>query len=213
MKNFDGIIFDVDGTLASTNELIFSSFNFIFEKYLNKTLTPEEIVSYFGPTENQIIEKLFEDPEKVKKDYYKFYSDNHHIVDLYAGIKEILEMCKEKNILLSIYTGKGRDAASITLKKLFIYDYFDLIITGDEVKEHKPSPEGVTLFLEKFNLNKERVLMIGDAPSDVTAAHGAGIKVASVLWDSYAKEKVLQMKSDFIFYSVEELKKFISENI
>lgn len=213
MRNFDGIIFDIDGTLASTNELIFSSFNFIFKKYLNKTLTPKEIISYFGPTENKIIEELFDEPDTVKKDYYDFYNENHHIVDLYAGIKEILETCKEKNILLSIYTGKGREAAEITLKKLSIYNYFDLIVTGDEVKKHKPSPEGINLFLEKFNLSKEKVLMIGDAPSDIKAARDAGIKVASVLWDSYSKEKVLQMNSDFVFHSVDELKNFISKNI
>ncbi len=135
------------------------------------------------------------------------------MADLYPGIKNILERLKSKGIPLSIYTGKGRDAATITLKKLGIFNYFDLIVTGDDVKEHKPSVEGVNLFLEKFNLDKEKVLMIGDSPADINAARGAGIKIASVVWDSYSRDEVIDLKSDFLFHSVKELKIFLEDNI
>jgi HAD superfamily hydrolase (TIGR01509 family) len=214
MTKFKGIIFDVDGTLVSTGELIFNSFNFIMKKYKNKTLTTKEILSLFGPTEEQIIDLLFkENPEIVKQDYLSYYSDNHHSVKLYNGIKEILDLCKKRNVILSIYTGKGRKTTEITLKKAGIYDYFDFIVTGDEVENHKPSPEGINLFIEKFRLNKNEVLMIGDAASDIKAAGKAGIKVVSALWDSLAKDEALKLKSDFVFYSVSELRKFIEVNI
>ena len=210
MAGYKGIIFDIDGTLTSTNDLIFASFNFITEKYLGKTFTPKEIVSWFGPTEDVILKEFCGDNyEKAREEYYKFYSDNHHMADIYPGMKEILEKLKSQGVLLSIYTGKGREAAIITLKKIGIYDFFDLIITGDEVKEHKPSPEGIEIFLEKFNLKKEDVIMVGDSPSDVKAAHAAGVKVASVLWDSLAKDHVLKMDSDFVFNTVAELKDFL----
>ena len=51
-KLFDGFIFDIDGTLTSTNQLIFDSFNFIAKKYLDKTFTDEEIIAMFGPPED-----------------------------------------------------------------------------------------------------------------------------------------------------------------
>ncbi|MBP7543677.1 MAG: HAD hydrolase-like protein, partial [Ignavibacteriaceae bacterium] len=67
-------IFDIDGTLTSTNQLIFDSFNHINEKYLGKTLTPEEIISLFGPTEEEIIVELFgENAEKAISDYFIYY--------------------------------------------------------------------------------------------------------------------------------------------
>ena len=87
------------------------------------------------------------------------------------------------------------------------------MISGDEVKEHKPSPEGIELFINKFKIPKDKVLMIGDAPSDIKAARAAGVKVASVLWDSYSKEQVLKLNSDYIFHSVSELSEFIKTNI
>lgn len=214
MKKYDGVIFDIDGTLTSTNELIFSAFNHITKKYLNKTMTNEEIIALFGPTEDKILEDWFgENAEDVKREYYSFYTNNHAMADIYPGIKELLKYIKEKNVLLSIFTGKGREASLITLKKLEILDYFDLVITGSDVKEHKPSPEGIEIFVKKFALDKEKVLMVGDAPADIKAARAAGVKVASVVWDSYAHDKVLKMKSDYLFHTVEELKKFFVENL
>jgi pyrophosphatase PpaX len=210
MIKFKGIIFDIDGTLTSTNDLIFASFNHITEKYLGRTYTNEEIRQWFGPTEDVILKEFCgENYEKAREEYYKFYSDNHDMADIYPGIREILEELKSGGVLLSIFTGKGREAATITLKKLGIYKYFDLIITGDEVKEHKPSPEGIEKFLEKFDLKKEEVIMIGDAPSDIKAARAAGVKVASVLWDSLARHHVLKMDTDFVFNTVSELREFL----
>jgi HAD superfamily hydrolase (TIGR01549 family) len=168
----------------------------------------------FGPPENVIIKEWTGDNyDTARKDYYDYYTRNHHLANLFPGIKKILTYIKSKNILLAIFTGKGREAATITLQKLEVYDYFDLIITGDDVKEHKPSAEGINNFIKKFNLDKARVLMIGDASPDFKAARSAGVKIASVLWDQYVKEEVKSLDSDFLFHTVEEFKKFIYENI
>ena len=121
MKNFDGIIFDIDGTLTSTNDLIFASFNYVMNKYLNKTLTNDEIISLFGPTEDEILEEWTgADYPKARQDYYDFYSENHTMADLYPGILDILTFIKSKKLPLSIFTGKGREAAVITLQKMEI---------------------------------------------------------------------------------------------
>lgn len=214
MSIFDGIIFDIDGTLTSTNELIFESFRYVAKKYFQKNPTDEEIISLFGPPEDAILRDWSGDMyDTIRKDYYDFYLSNHNMAALYPGIKEILDHIKSKDIPLSIYTGKGRTAAGITLKELSIDKYFDLIVTGEDVKVHKPSAEGINMFLEKFSLKKENVLMIGDSVSDIKASRRAGVKIASVLWDSYSKDKVLQLDSDYIFYTVDELKTFIEENI
>lgn len=214
MKKFDGIIFDVDGTLTSTNSLIFASFNHIAEKYLNRTFTDNELISLFGPTEDVILKEWCGDNfDAAREEYYQFYTSNHKLMAAdYPGIKNILQFLKAKNILLAIFTGKGKEAASITLKQIECFDYFDMIITGDDVSEHKPSAEGIIKFLSSYHLDPDRVLMIGDAPSDVKASRAAGVKIASVVWDSYARDEVLKLNSDFLFKSVEELELFLKEN-
>ena len=207
---FDGFIFDIDGTLTSTNQLIFDSFNFIAKKYLNRTFSDEEIIAMFGPTEDMILKQWCGDNYvEARAEYFKYYSDNHWKAEIYPGIIEILDYLKSKNFPLGIFTGKGKEASMITLKKLGVDQYFDLIVTGDDVANHKPSAEGILKFVNQFGLKKERVLMIGDSVSDVKASKEAKIKVASALWDSYAHEKVKTLQSDYFFYSVEELKRFL----
>ncbi len=215
MKKFNGYIFDIDGTIISTNELIFASFNHVTQKYLGKTYSDEEIISLFGPTEDEILKEWMKDNyEDARKDYYEFYEKNHNrMAKIFPSIEETLSAIKSKNLPLGIFTGKGRLSTVISLKAINVYDYFDLIITGDDVENHKPSPEGIMKFVDYFKLEPERVLMIGDAPSDIIAANKAGVKIASVLWDSYAKDKVLKMGSDYIFHNTQELKDFILRNL
>ncbi len=210
-----GIIFDIDGTLTSTNELIFATFNHVAEKYLNRKYTNEEIIELFGPTEDYILKNWMGDNyEAARKDYYEFYMNNHEaMADIYPGLKDLIQFIKSKKLPLAIYTGKGRISSEITLEKIGVKEYFDLIISGDDVKIHKPSPEGIERFVVMFGLNKEEVLMIGDAPADVHAARSAGVKCASVLWDSYARDVVEKLGADFMFDSVDELRKFIEGSI
>ena len=212
-KLFDGFIFDIDGTLTSTNQLIFNSFNFIAEKYLGRTFTDEEIIAMFGPTEDVILKELCGDRyEEARNDYYKYYSEHHGIAGLYEGIKEILHYLQSKDYPIGIFTGKGRTASQITLEKLGVDHYFNLIVSGDDVENHKPSPEGILKFINHFNLKPEKVLMIGDSVSDVKASKEAGIKIASVLWDSYGHDEVKLMQSDYYFVKVEELKHFLIQS-
>lgn len=209
-SRFKGIIFDVDGTLTFTNQLIFDSFNHITKKYLGKSYTDEEIIALFGPTEDVILKEMCKDEyENARKDYYAYYKDNHDIARLYEGIKELIVDIYNAGILLSIFTGKGRTSALITLDELGLTDYFDMIVSGDDVENHKPSPEGILMFLNKHNLNPKDVLMIGDAPSDIIAARQCGVEIASVVWDSYAEDEVKKLNSTTVFHSVAELRDFI----
>lgn len=209
MKKYKGIIFDIDGTLTSTNELIFATFNHLAEKYEGRTYSDEEIISMFGPTEDVILKEKFNGDKfkEVYDEYYRFYRENHpRMADLYPGIVDILKDLKAKNILIAIFTGKGRKTTEITLEILGIKNFFDLVVTGDDVKNHKPSPEGIFKFLNSFNLNRDEVLMVGDSVADILAAKEAKIDIASVVWDSYAKDEVIKL-NPLHFHNVNEFRK------
>jgi len=209
-SRFKGIIFDVDGTLTFTNQLIFDSFNHITKKYLGRSYSDDEIIALFGPTEDVILKEMCkEEYESARSDYYAYYKNNHDIACLYDGIKELIIDIDKTEILLSIFTGKGRTSALITLDEFGLTNYFDMIVSGDDVENHKPSPEGIIMFLDKHNLNPQEVLMIGDAPSDIIAANECGVEIASVVWDSYAEDEVRKLNSNNILHSVDELRNYI----
>jgi len=210
------IIFDLDGTLSRTNELIFASFNHVAEKYLHKTFTPKEITGMFGPPEEIAVERLVgkDHCESAIDDFYSFYEMHHpRMATAYDGVGELLDWLKQRGILLAIFTGKGKRTALITLDQIGIKKYFDMVVTGSDVKNHKPSAEGIRNVLSRFSLEPEHVLMVGDSVSDIHAAREAGVAVASVLWDSYSKEKVMAVDADYRFHTVAEFSSWVKNNI
>ena len=216
MMNYSCVIFDIDGTLTQTNELIFDSFNHVAEKYLKKTFTPKEIIAMFGPPEEIAIERLVgkENVDKAMEDYISYYDRNFlRDAEIFEGMREIIESLKKKGLRLGIFTGKGRRSTLITLDKLGIAKYFDMVVTGTDVTNHKPSSEGINKILENFKVEPDRVLMVGDAVSDIKAAHEAGVSIAAVVWDSYAKEKVMGMEVDYLFHSVDEFSRWMQMHV
>ncbi|MBI5215204.1 MAG: HAD family hydrolase [Ignavibacteriae bacterium] len=212
MKRFSCFIFDLDGTLTQTNELIFATFNHVTEKYVGKSFTPKEITGMFGPPEEIAIERIVgkERVEEALDDFFTFYESHHSsMANAYDGIQEILEYLKEQGILLAIFTGKGRRSTLITLNALGIQHNFDLIVTGTDVVNHKPSSEGIKKVLGAFGIEPSEALMVGDAVNDIKAANEAGVQMAAVVWDSYGKEQVMQMDVEYLFHSVEEFGEWI----
>lgn len=201
------VIFDMDGTLTQTNQLIYDAFNEIATRFQGRTYSPEAITAMFGPPEEGALLTIAGQDriDEAMKEYLEFYRARHNdLARLYPGILDLLVWLKQRGILLALFTGKGIHTTTITMEMFGLKPYFDLVVTGNDVVNHKPSSEGIRKILNHFNLNPDDVLMVGDSPSDVKASHEAGVRIAAVLWDSYSKEKMLQLKTDYVFHDVEE---------
>jgi pyrophosphatase PpaX len=215
MKHLKCVVFDMDGTLTQTNQLIYDSFNYIAQKYAGRSYTIPEIHAMFGPPEEEALLAIVrpDQIDEVMKDYLAFYRANHNrLARLYPGIEDILRYTKELGKYLALFTGKGIKTAGITLQEFHIDKYFDFVVSGNDVVNRKPSSEGLHKIMDHFGLQPNEVLMVGDAVSDVKAAHEAGVKVAAVVWDSYAKDMVMQMKSDFMFHDVGEFHSWLKKH-
>jgi len=208
-KSLSAIIFDLDNTLVNSFGLILDTFNLIGEKYLNRKFTMKEVIKLFGPTEKGILANLIDKKnyDSAVNDFYEYYTKNHNYrVQLYDGIRDVLELCKNNDIILCLNTGKGIESTLITLNQLKIKDYFQMIITGSDVRKPKPDPEGVNRFINEFNLEKDKVIFIGDSMADIRCAKNSSILSGSALWDSCFRDEVLALNPDFVFNTVSELK-------
>ncbi len=212
MKRFSCVIFDLDGTVSQTNELIYATFNHVIGKYLRKVFTQQQIVATFGPPEEIAIERLVgkEQLKAAMSDFYRFYEEHHdEMATIHAGIPELLRSLKGKGVRIGMFTGKGRKSTITTLEKFGVLKYFDKIVTGSDVQNHKPSPDGIRLILDAFKIAPEEALMVGDAVADVTAARESGVAIASVLWDSYGKAEVLRLGVTDTFHDVREFSSWL----
>jgi HAD superfamily hydrolase (TIGR01549 family) len=206
------VIFDMDGTLTQTNQLIFDSFNYIAQKYAGKRFTDKEITAMFGPPEEDALIPMVgkERIDAVLQDYLGYYREHHSLLaKLYPGIPELLGFLRQQGCKIALFTGKGVHTTMITLDEFKLRSNFDLVVTGNDVVNHKPSAEGIQKILKHFSLKPGEVLMVGDAVSDVLASKEAGVPIAAVLWDSYGRENVLKMQTDYMFHNVPEFIEWI----
>jgi len=207
-RDVGGVIFDIDGTLTRTNDLIFATFNHVMARHCGRTFAPKEIIALFGPPEEGALLPLVgaERLPLVMDELCDYYREHHHaMASLHDGMADVLSYLKEKRVPLGVFTGKGRRTAMITLDALGITPLFDMIVSGNDVVRHKPDPEGIRKFIAAFNLRPAEVLMVGDAAGDVTASRGAGATSVAVLWDSYDRERVLSAGPDMVFHDVQGL--------
>jgi HAD superfamily hydrolase (TIGR01549 family) len=215
-RHVDGVLFDIDGTLTRTNDLIFATFNYITARHCGRTYEPRDIVALFGPPEEGAIAKIVgtERLDQVMDELCAYYREHHHsMAALHEGMDGVLAYLKSRGIPLGVFTGKGRRTAMITLEALGIAQSFAMIVSGNDVVRHKPDPEGIRKFLDAFGLEPHRVLMVGDTLGDVTASRAAGVTPVAVLWDSYDSERVLQASPDYVFHAVGDFRAWLERDV
>ncbi len=185
------VIFDLDGTLADTHRLIFDSFNFVMRKYKSIEMTPAEIMSYFGPPEDVCIRNMLGDGnfQAGWRNYLNYYEDHLDETTLFPGIMDLLSNLRSMRIKLAVFTGKGIETTELTLNFHRIREYFDVVVTGSGVQNHKPHPEGVRLTLRKLNLVAGSAIVVGDSLSDYKAATSAGTDFVAATYDDLARNR------------------------
>ena len=187
MNKYKVLLFDLDGTLCDTDEMIVQTMQAIYKEFKPvKERSREELYYFTGPPIRDTLGNEFpdQDPDymydvfkKVSKGFYKDY------VYPYKDEIEILTALKEKGYRLGVVTNKGLPLTIYSLEICHIDSLFDVIISADDVAIPKPDPTGINKALEKLGIkNKEGVLYIGDNDIDYITASNAGVDTLLVTW-------------------------------
>ena len=187
MNKYKVLLFDLDGTLCDTDEMIVLTMQAIYKEFKPvKERTREELYYFSGPPIRDTLANEFpdQDPDymydvfkKVSKGFYKDY------VYPYKDEIETLTALKEKGYRLGVVTNKGLPLTIYSLEICHIDSLFDVIISADDVPIPKPDPTGINKALEKLGItNKEEVLYIGDNDIDYITASNAGVDTLLVTW-------------------------------
>lgn len=204
------IIFDLDGTVGNTLPLCISAFKKSIEPLAGRSLSDQEIIDTFGPSEEGTVRAMIPDfYEQGVEDYLTNYRDLHMICEApFAGIIDIFELAKNRNVHLAMVTGKGERSTEITLAVFGIRSYFDIIETGSPLGPRKVL--GIKNVLEQLGIAPGEALYVGDAPSDIVAAREANVPVIAAAWaDTADKEQLLALQPDELFSTVKEFKEYI----
>ncbi len=209
------IIFDMDGTLVSSLPVIFHCENEISRKYLQTSLTLEDVISKFGPPAHTIIRdmtrKLSDEVQsRAVADYYECYRTHVSSRGLvFPGITDLLRKIKVSGRRLALFTGVEKNMMEYTLNPLKLVDFFEVRITADDIRKSKPDPEGINLALSRIKANAKESMYIGDSPSDIIAGKRAGVLTGAALWSPENRGDPTTEHPDYEFRSVQQLSDYL----
>lgn len=210
-SNIDTILFDLDGTLIDTNELIISTFLHTLGKYYPNRFQREDVLPFIGPSLHETFSSI--DPERTEEMIreYRSYNHQHHdlLVTEFIGVNQTVETLKKKGFKLGIVTTKLLDTVQKGLKLTKLDPYFDTIVALDHVSKAKPDPEAIYLALDQLNSLKEQAIMVGDNYHDILAGKNAGTKTAGVAWSIKGRDYLAQYKPDYILDVMPDLLKIV----
>lgn len=204
---FSGLLFDLDGTILDTTNLIVQSFQHTFRVHYNRQILPQEVHRFFGKPLRTAMEAL--GPDKVEEliETYREYNLTHHdaLTTIFSGMRDTLETLYDAGFPMAIVTSKTSETALRGLKLFNMDHFFPVLIGVHECERHKPNREPVETALRQLGLSAETCLMIGDSPFDIISARDAGAKTAAVRWTYVSWEELLNERPTYILEKPQDL--------
>ena len=210
---FNTFIFDFDGTIADTNDIILQSWQHTYRTLTGKEENPDVIQSRYGEPLRESMEQAFPDVDPYEAmELYRNYQAEifEDCVTEFPHVTKVLKELKAAGKQLVILTSRQRDFTMRGLDKMGVTELFDAIITCDETDAHKPDPEPMYRALKASGASEEESVMIGDSRFDIMCAHRAGVKGALVAW-SVAQPVAPsegEAKPDYIIKEMEDILEF-----
>ena len=215
MKSLDTILFDLDGTLINTNDIIVRSFRSTFDRHFPEVeVTDEMIHSYIGPTLAQTFGDYTKDPFLIQemidsyREFYVIYEVGSF--QIYPDVLEVVQDLKEKGYNLGILTSKFKEAAWPSFTHYKLEDVFDSFTALDDVDNPKPHRDAVDTALLNFPGHR-KAIMIGDNQGDILAGKNAGIYSAGVAWSFKGRNHLMEVEPDFMLEDMKDIYRVLDE--
>jgi len=199
---FSYVIFDMDGTLVDTFNLITDAYNFAARDFLNERLSMKEVLSLPGRTLDEVLAANVPpaNTDDAVERYHWFFEKNFHSrTKVFPGIRKLLVTMKRKGIKLAVFTGASRRTAQTTLRKSELADFFLRLVSADDVNQPKPNPEGLQIAMDAIGADPNKTVYVGDHPDDIIASRNARIRTAAALCGSKRSRELQALRPDFIF--------------
>lgn len=211
MKTYTHLVFDVDGTLINTERIHFASLERALRNLLGQDAELPDLRFSFGIPGLRTMEILeLPDPEAAHREWDRTYIEcsAEMGIELFEGMREILEKLSKTKASLGIITSKSREEYEGDFERRGLGDYFACAITASDTKRGKPYPDPMLEYLKRTGAKPEEVLFFGDSVYDMECAKAAGVDRALVLWGSLMPEGI---EADYRLNEMEEILSFVPE--
>jgi pyrophosphatase PpaX len=185
------LLFDLDGTLVDSIDLILASFRHAFETVQGASPADEELIVGIGTpllAQFQPYARSEAELDALVGAYRAFQRDQHdRLLREFAGTRETLGILKGRNHPMALVTSKMVDMAMRALDFTGLRGFMDVVVGCDSCTRHKPDPEPVHVALRQLGLAPRDALFVGDSPHDIVAGNAAGVATVAALWGPFSR--------------------------
>jgi pyrophosphatase PpaX len=196
-----GILFDNDGTLVDTHDLILDSMRYGTRAVLGRVIPDEQLMAKVGiPLAEQMLE--FADSLEQRDELLRVYREYNHAqhdaaVKLFPGVAEGLAALQGAGFKMGVVTSKKHWLAQRGLEITGAWPYFAGLIAPDDCPESKPHPGPILAGARMLGLPPEECMYVGDAPFDIAAGNAAGCLTAAAEWGMFERADLAPENPDW----------------
>ena len=202
-------LFDFDGTLVDSENLILASFRHATSTVLGATPSDDVLRAGIGLTLEQQAHDLAGDRAKELFDVYVEHNRAFHsdLLRTFDGVPEMILRLRRRGARLGVVTAKIRPTMELGFEHVPLErEWFEVLVAKEDTRLHKPHPEPLLLALELMGAAAEDAVFVGDSPFDIRAAHAAGITAAAAAWgDIFSRDVLVAEAPQIVFDSPDQV--------
>lgn len=208
----DTFLFDLDGTIIDSIELILRSYRHTMERHrANEPMPPDSMwIQGLGTPLWAQFGQITEDKDEIERmvQTYRTYNLTHHdaLVKPYDGVVDEIRRLKDHGKRLGVVTSKLRDGAMRGLRVSGLDQAFDIVLGCDDVTHSKPHPEPVLKAVAGLGVTTDETVFVGDSPHDMESGRAAGVQTAAVLWGPFDRAHLEDLSPDYWLEKPEDLR-------
>ena len=201
-------LFDFDGTLVDTTEMIHQSMRHAATEVLGRDDIPRAtLLANVGQPLPRQMEILVAEKAELLLEAYRRHHEEHHddLIGEFPGIEESLSRLRSAGIKVAVVTSKRLVSVEMALKNFpGLRNVVDRFVTMEDTTEHKPHPEPLLRGLELLDgVRRDDAAYVGDSPFDVEAAKAAGLTSVAVSWGAFSEDRLRGAEPDHLVPDIE----------
>ncbi len=211
------MLFDFDGTLMDTEQTVKDGIKQVIQKHRPEIEFDSEMAnSFVGPPLSETFGRFF-NPEVIDDmiaEYREINNEMHktRVKPIEHAVEVILEL-KAQGYLVGVVSSKIKSAIHMGMDLFDMRELFDVIIGLDDVKDHKPSPEGIFTACKQLNKGHDAVVYIGDTAIDIKTGNAAGVYTIAMLTNTSRKEELEAENPNAFITDLREILKILKEDV
>jgi pyrophosphatase PpaX len=213
MRIIRTVLFDLDGTLIDSIELILASYRHTLAAHGRPPVPDSEWMRGVGTPLRVQLEpwaRSAEDLQTLVATYRDFNLANHdRMITAFPGVVDLVRTVRAAGLRTAVVTSKNREGTRRGLSLVGLEEEIEILVCADDVENPKPHPEPVNRAVTLLEADPAATIFVGDSIHDLHSGRSAGVLTGAVLWGPFKREELEPAGPDYWFEGPDALRKLL----